>query len=68
MEASNLFINTESLKTFAFYMNSLSNSGNGVAGVGMSAAAALLMFLPNVILFVIMQSKVMSTMAHSGLK
>lgn len=68
MEASNLFINTESLKTFAFYMNSLSNSGNGVAGVGMSAAAALLMFLPNVVLFVIMQSKVMSTMAHSGLK
>ena len=68
MEASNLFIDTESLKTFAFYMNSLSNSGNGVAGVGMSAAAALLMFLPNVILFVIMQSKVMSTMAHSGLK
>lgn len=68
MEASNLFINTESLKTFAFYMNSLSNSGNGVAGVGMSAAASLLMFLPNVILFVIMQSKVMSTMAHSGLK
>ena len=68
MEASNLFINTESLKTFAFYMNSLSNSGNGVAGVGMSAAAALLMFLPNVVLFIIMQSKVMSTMAHSGLK
>ena len=68
MEASNLFINTESLKTFAFYMNSLSNSGNGVAGVGMSAAAALLMFLPNVILFTLMQSRVMSTMAHSGLK
>lgn len=68
MEASNLFINTESLKTFAFYMNTLSNSGNGVAGVGMAAAAALLMFLPNVVLFTLMQSKVMSTMAHSGLK
>lgn len=68
MEASNLFINTESLKTFAFYMNTLSNSGNGVAGVGMSAAAALLMFLPNVVLFTLMQSRVMSTMAHSGLK
>ncbi len=68
MEASNLFISTESLKTFAFYMNSLSVSGNGVAGVGMSAAAALLMFMPNVILFVIMQSRVMSTMAHSGIK
>lgn len=68
MEASSLFINTESLKTFAFYMNSLSNSGNGVAGMGMAAAAALLMFLPNVILFTLMQSRVMSTMAYSGLK
>ena len=67
MEASSLFINTESLKTFAFYMNSLSNSGNGVAGMGMAAAAALLMFLPNVILFTLMQSRVMSTMAYSGL-
>lgn len=68
MEASNLFINTESLKTFAFYMNSLSASGNGVAGVGMAAAAGLLMFTPNIILFIIMQSRVMNTMAHSGLK
>lgn len=68
MEASNLFINTESLKTFAFYMNSLSNSGNGVAGMGMAAAAALLMFIPNVVLFILMQSRVMSTMSYSGLK
>ncbi len=68
MEASNLFITTESYKTFAFYMHSLSASGNGVAGAGMAAAASLLMFVPNVILFVSMQSRVMSTMAHSGLK
>ena len=68
MEASKMFINTESLKTFAFYMNTLSNSGNGVAGVGISSAASLLMFLPNVVLFVLMQSKVMNTMAHSGMK
>ena len=68
MEASNLFITTESYKTFAFYMHSLSAAGNGVAGGGMAAAAALLMFVPNVILFVSMQSRVMSTMAHSGLK
>ena len=58
----------ESLKTFAFYMNSLSNSGNGVAGMGMAAAAALLMFIPNVVLFILMQSRVMSTMSYSGLK
>ena len=68
MEASKMFINTESLKTFAFYMNTLSNTGNGVAGVGISAAASLLMFLPNVVLFILLQSKVMNTMAHSGMK
>lgn len=68
MEASKMFINSENLKTFAFYMNTLSNAGNGVAGVGISAAASLLMFLPNVVLFILMQSKVMNTMAHSGMK
>ena len=49
-------------------MNTLSNSGNGVAGGGISAAASLLLFLPNVVLFILMQSKVMNTMAHSGMK
>lgn len=68
IEASNLFINRESLKTFAFYMNSLSTSENGVAGLGMAAAATLIVFIPNVVLFVFMQSRVMNTMAHSGLK
>lgn len=68
MESSNLFINREALKTFAFYMNSLSTSENGVAGVGLAAAAALIMFVPNIVLFVIMQSRVMDTMASSGIK
>ncbi|HPX20721.1 MAG TPA: carbohydrate ABC transporter permease, partial [Bacilli bacterium] len=34
----------------------------------MAAAAALLMFLPNLVFFIIVQSKVMDTMAHSGIK
>lgn len=68
-EASTLYINNESLKTFAFYMSTLSNAaGNTVAGQGIAAAATLIMFLPNLILFIILQSKVMNTMAHSGLK
>jgi multiple sugar transport system permease protein len=68
-EASSLFINSESIKNFAFYMSNLSSAaGNGVAGQGVGAAAALLMFLPNLVLFIILQSKVMSTMAHSGIK
>ena len=68
MEASNLFINRDSLKTFAFYMNSLSSADNGVAGTGMAAAAAMIVFIPNIVLFIVMQSRVMDTMAHSGLK
>ena len=34
----------------------------------MAAAATLIMFLPNLILFIILQSSVMNTMAHSGIK
>ena len=68
---STTYINTESLKTFAFYLTTLSSSAagaNAVAGQGITAAATLLMFLPNLIIFVLLQSQVMSTMSHSGLK
>ena len=67
-EASNMFINTEGFKTFAYYMNVLTSAGNGVAGRGMAAAASLIVVIPNIVLFIIMQSKVMDTMARSGIK
>ena len=68
-EASTLFLDNESLKTFAYYMGILpSNVGNSVAGMGISAAGTLIMFLPNLILFIVLQSRVMNTMAHSGIK
>lgn len=66
-EASTNYINNESLKTFAFYLSTLSASGT-VSGQGVAAAATLIMFVPNLVIFVFMQSKVMSTMAHSGIK
>jgi multiple sugar transport system permease protein len=66
---SSLYINDESKRTLAFYLGTLVGSrGNTVAGQGISAAAGLIMFVPNLVLFVILQSKVMNTMAHSGLK
>lgn len=70
VEASNLYIQDETKKSFAFYLNSLalSNTGSALAGAGMSAAAGLIMFLPNLIIFIIMQSRVMNTMAHAGIK
>lgn len=68
-ESSTLYINNETLKTFSFYLSTLSNgSGNTVAGQGIGAAASLIMFLPNLVLFIILQSQVMNTMTHSGLK
>ncbi len=69
VETSDIYINNESLKTFAFYMSTLtSTQGNTVAGQGLSAAASLIMFLPNLIIFIFMQKQVMDTMAHSGIK
>lgn len=66
-EASNNFISNDTMRTLAFYLNSLATN-NTVAASGMAAAASTILFLPNLIIFIIMQSKVMNTMAHSGIK
>lgn len=68
METSNYYINDDSMKTLTFYMNSLVNANNTVAGQGMAAAATLIMFVPNLVLFIILQNSVMNTMANSGIK
>ena len=68
LETSSYFTNDESMKTLTFYMNTLVNASNGVAGQGVAAAASLIMFIPNLILFIICQNAVMNTMANSGIK
>jgi ABC-type glycerol-3-phosphate transport system permease component len=69
VEASTFYINDDTIKNFAFYVSTLSNqSGNVVAGAGVSAAASLIMFVPSLVLFIILQSKVMNSMVHSGIK
>lgn len=69
VSTSVLYVNDESKRTIAFYMMSLTSmQGNTVAGQGMAAAAGLIMFLPNLILFIFLQSRIMNTMAHSGIK
>ena len=67
---STLYITNEKLKTFAYYLNTLtmSTTGNSIVGVGMQAASTVIIFLPNLIIFLILQSQVMSTMAYSGIK
>lgn len=70
-EISTLYINTESQRTLAFYLTTLTattTTANAVAGQGIAAAAALIMFLPNLIIFIVLQRQVMSTMSRSGLK
>jgi ABC-type glycerol-3-phosphate transport system permease component len=71
IEASTLYITNESMKTFAFYLNTLTSTATGanaVAGQGLAAAAALIIFVPNLLVFIVLQGQVMSTMSHSGLK
>lgn len=69
VEASTFYINDDTIKNFAFYVSTLSNqSGNVVAGAGVSAAASLIMFVPSLVLFIILQSRVMNSMVHSGIK
>lgn len=68
VETSNLYMNEDGLRTLAFYMNTLTNTNNTVAGQGIAAAATLIMFIPNLIMFIICQNSIMNTMAHSGIK
>jgi ABC-type glycerol-3-phosphate transport system permease component len=69
-DSSTLYINTESLRTLAFFLGTLTaaTGTNAVAGQGIAAAAALIMFLPNLIIFIFLQGQVMSTMSRSGLR
>ncbi len=67
-ETSTLYIHNETMKTFAFYMSTLTTQANAVAGQGMAAAASLIMFIPNLVIFIFLQKNVMDTMAHSGMK
>ncbi|MGX8698665.1 MAG: carbohydrate ABC transporter permease [bacterium] len=68
METSSYFINDDGLKTLTFYMNTLVNANNTVAGQGVAAAATLIMFIPNLLIFIFCQNAVMNTMASSGIK
>lgn len=81
-DISTLYVNNESLRTLAFYLSTLSTTGansagvqavgstsvNAVAGQGVAAAAAMIMFVPNLVMFIFLQGQVMSTMSHSGIK
>lgn len=62
---STTYIYDEQLRTFAFFMSTLQG---GLARTGANSAASLIMTLPSIIVFIVSQSSVMDTMAHSGIK
>lgn len=69
VETSKLFMQDETMKTFPFFLSTLTNGlANTVARQGAAAAAAVVLFLPNFLIFLFFQRKVIATMAHSGIK
>lgn len=60
------FIYSEQLKVLPTVFRQISAGGIARAGVG--AAAAVILMLPPIVTFVISQSRVIETMAHSGIK
>lgn len=66
---SQYYMLDDSMKTLPYYIQTLTSStSTTVARQGASAAAGLLLFLPNFIIFAIMQKSMLKTMVTSGIK
>jgi ABC-type glycerol-3-phosphate transport system permease component len=77
-ETSAYYMTSESMKTLPYFVQTL-NAGLvstsatagqvvSVARQGASAAAGLMMFIPNFIIFLVLQKSMMSTLVNSGIK
>ena len=60
------FIFSEELKMLPTAVSQIASAGIARSGVG--AAASLIMMIPPILVFILSQSRVMETMAHSGIK
>ncbi len=60
------FIYSESMKMLPSMLSSLSTAG--ISRTGVAAAVGVLMMFPSVVIFLLSQSSIVETMAHSGLK
>lgn len=67
VDSSNNYITNDTMRTLSYYLSSIATN-NSVAAQGMVAAGVAIMFIPNLVVFICMQSKVMNTMSHSGIK
>ena len=68
VEASSLYMTKETMKTLSYYAEAMTQNIPGVAQISIAAAIGLLMFVPNLIIFLIFQRKMIQTMLHSGVK
>lgn len=68
VETSSLYVDDEALKTLPYYFSTLTLGTSAIAAQGMSAVASLIIFVPNIVLFILLQKNVMNTMAYSGIK
>lgn len=62
-----VFITDESRKTLPLVLTSLAENGN-IARAGAAAVGTFLMVLPTILIFVVMQRRVIETMTFSGIK
>lgn len=60
------YIYTEEFKTLPLVMSQVTSAG--ISRSGVASAVAVIMMVPPIFVFVISQSNVMETMAHSGIK
>jgi ABC-type glycerol-3-phosphate transport system permease component len=65
-QGANLFIYSEELKTLNTALSQI--LAGGIARSGAGSAAAVLMMIPPILVFVLLQSKVIETMSTSGMK
>lgn len=69
LSTSTLYMVDESMKTLPYFVSTLTGvAGASVARRGAAAAAGLLLFLPNFLIFAMLQKSMIETMVTSGIK
>ena len=63
-----IYINRQALKTLPLALQMLQGGAGQVARTGAMAAATFVFTIPTILVFLFMQSKVIKTMVHSGIK
>lgn len=63
-----IFTSSQTMKTLPLALQTIAGGPASIGRLGAVAAATFVMTIPTLVIFMIMQSKVMETMVHSGIK